>query len=465
MTANYFNRRFARTFKFLYFCSISLFLTACTSSPITPPPAEEGLFKDVPAQWKTTQSLSSSSVQHTAFSDSLLKLVNQPLLNKLVHSALTNNIDLQKKTILVQIKQAETNYLGKTSAVSADTSLSSQNNKGQEGRHNLTFNLSWEVDLWRRLADKEEASKANALAQMNDLTAARSSLTARIIQQWLSLQNQRQILSVEQQQLARLQHTQKIIRQRYRTGLGLLYDLQVARSSTANLQSKIIARQQQLLILKQQLNLLLGRAPSSTIINIKAPLEIANPNLNSPLSVMQQRPDIKAALQRIYAAEKNQSLAKKALLPSFKLSASLSQTSSLSQLLQQSSSWGLLSSITAPLFQGGRLRKNIEISQYNLALSYLDLRKKLLVAITEVEAALSKEQALSEQQRWNKQALKATKQNTVEYQRRYSDGLIDVLTLLSAEQQYLNNQIQLLEMRTSRLKNRINLALALGVGI
>ena len=152
-------------------------------------------------------------------------------------------------------------------------------------------------------------------------------------------------------------------------------------------------------------------------------------------------------------------------LPSITLSASLSDLATTpSQALLTSPVWNLLGSLSAPLFQGGALRAQVDIAKLNAEQAFWEYQDTLLSTVNEVENALGQEQSLTQQLQINK-ALASAKRSYSNYQSKYQQGLVDILDLLTVQQQVYDLQAQLSQINYTLLTNRIDLGLALGLGV
>ena len=173
-----------------------------------------------------------------------------------------------------------------------------------------------------------------------------------------------------------------------------------------------------------------------------------------------------AAYANIKTREYETKAAYKALLPSVNLSAALSDTASTpAQALLTNPVWSLLGQITAPLFQGGALRASIDTSELAVLNSWWGYQSTLLTAVQEVEDALSQEQSLTLQSVAINEALVNAERSSENYTSKYRQGLADVLDLLTVYQQTYNLKAQLLQLHFNQLSNRIDLGLALGLGV
>jgi outer membrane protein TolC len=159
-------------------------------------------------------------------------------------------------------------------------------------------------------------------------------------------------------------------------------------------------------------------------------------------------------------------VAYKALLPSINLSAALSDSATTpSQALFTNPVWTLLGQMTAPLFQGGALRAQIKDAELASLNAWWQYRETLLQAVKETQDALDNERSLTLQRRYTEQALDNATRSADTAKGQYRQGLIDILDLLSVYNTRFNLQAQQLQLHASQLQNRIDLGLALGLGV
>lgn len=444
-------------------------LTACSSViPLKPDRTSQPVV--VASGWQETLPAQSVVAEGTV-STQLLDLIDDPALTALVQQTLTTNLDLQQTALRLREQQWLTRSTNAATGPQLDLNLNSQRsqNSTTTSNHQLSLDLSWELDVWGRLADQTDAARAETDAQQLDYSAAANSLAARTIQGWLDIVLRDQMIRVEKQWLRSLEDNEAVIQERYRSGLSgsnALADLETARSNTALTRASLAARQQTQRDAYRQLAQLQGQsAPLVMVLPEQAP-EIANPPAVLPADVVVRRPDLQAALQRIDAADAQARATHKQLLPGFSLSASLSQSRpQLDDLLSGSLAWNLLGQLTAPLFDGGKRKADAAIADLQAERSYLVYQQTLLSALNEVESALGQEASLAEQQRQLSAALRHAEASRQHYEARYRDGLNDILDLLSAQQSAFSTRIQLLQTQQARLTNRITLGLALGMGV
>jgi outer membrane protein TolC len=154
------------------------------------------------------------------------------------------------------------------------------------------------------------------------------------------------------------------------------------------------------------------------------------------------------------------------MLPSFSLSASLTDIAdSPSEALLTNPLWSILGDISAPLFQGGKLKSQAEIAELTTEQTFWVYQETLLNAVNEVENAAGQEYSLERQQEHLNDAFNSAKRSFTSYEEKYRQGLVDIFDLLTVQQQTYDIEAQLINATYQRLINRIDLGLALGLGV
>ena len=419
---------------------------------------------DFPEQWVTVQK------NHHILTQNLTDLIQNKELNALIKNAQFNSPSLMEAALVLK----ESKMISRRNSGSRLPQVDSTLNKTyvKEGKNDSTqtygmsLGVSWEIDVWGRLADATAARHFDEEASKADLDAARNSLAGSIIKEWLNYVSLKEMAIIEERRLASLNGTLEVIRERYRTGLGNLQDLEAARtdaaSTSASLESRLLAIETS----NRAIQKLMGNIDP---IHLESPADI--PQVNIPMAeipgtVIGRRPDIQAAYSRIRAEDLRAKVAFKELLPKFNLNPTMSlQGRHPSTMLRADPVWNILGQMTAPLFQGGRLKADVKIAELNAEKAYWRYREVLVNAIIEVEEKLAAERSLLKQQNQLTEALKHAVNNRKNYEERYHQGLVDILNLLTAHQTAFGLEIQIMEVKRSLLINRIDLGLALGMGV
>ena len=396
----------------------------------------------------------------------LNELISDPELESLIEEALQANPNLQQTVLTLKILVAQRRQATADRLPQAQFDAGADKDEGDEERYSGLLSISWEVDLWKKLADSESAAVMDEAEQQALLEAARISLTAEVMKEWLGLISDRSTINIEKLRLENLEKNELYILQRYRSGIGTLKDLDSARTSTAVSRASLEGYRENLSQRQRTLKTLLGRIGSADFTAKASYPEVIPPLADLPDQTLQRRPDLQAAYFAIKAANLRTSVAYKDLLPSISLKAALEDIGDSPQsMLLRDPVWALLGQLTAPVFQGGKLKVAAEVAELKTAQSFEAYREILLEAINEVENALSLEQSITRQQNHISSALASARNSLERYQESYRSGLVDILDLLIVQEKTFDLASQLNTLIYERLTNRINLGLALGLGV
>ena len=395
-------------------------------------------------------------------------LVNVPELEQYLTTAFSANPSLQQSIVALKIAYAQEGLSFADQLPTVNANFSGEKTEGSDESYNADVTVSWELDLWQRLADVSAASRKDVAATQASLQNATNLLAANIMRGWLEISVNQQLLDIEQRRLAILENNETLVLDRYQVGLGTLEELDNAKTSTASTRATVAQYQENLAQSKRSLLLLTGELNTKvTDVNVaQAFPDVLNPLENMSVQNLAGRPDLQQAFFNIEAESLRTDAAYKAMLPSFSLSASLKDMAETpSEALFANPLWSALGQVSAPLFQGGRLKTNAEIAELTTEQSYWAYQEILLTAVNEVENAIGQESSLAEQQQHLQASLSSAKRSVVSYEEKYRQGLVDIFDLLTVQQQSYDVESQLTNTTYQRLLNRIDLGLALGLGV
>jgi multidrug efflux system outer membrane protein len=185
-----------------------------------------------------------------------------------------------------------------------------------------------------------------------------------------------------------------------------------------------------------------------------------------PASVLTRRPDIRAAEAQLAAAAGDVSSARAALLPSISLTGSLGSASlELDDLFTSPAEiWSVAGGIMQPLFQGGRLRADVERQRAILEQRRAEYARTVQGAFREVLDGLQGQSSLRAVESALSAQVKALRRATDLAEMQYKEGEIAYLELLDVRRALFVSEIGLLGARREALANTVDLALALGGG-
>ena len=471
--------------------TLCILLSACTSTDdralsesASSSTGNNVVWQSQARQQESTQTLLLNS--DTTLID-VIDIKELPHLAGYIDEALSSNASLQQSLITLRKAQvaidsakadrnlnvdasfsASKSETTNSSASTSSNTNSSTSSNSSSPSYSASMNVSWELDLWQKISDGISAANLDAASARASYQSARDSLVANVVRSYIDVLTQQQLLNIEQSRLTVLENNEAVILKRYSTGLGSLDDLDTARTSSANTRATIAQYENALLTAKRTLAVLLGRQNQSlnelnTQVNFP---DVLLPLTTLPKQDLARRPDLQAAFYALKATEFEVDVAYKALLPSISLSASLSDNASTpSQALFTNPLWSLLGQMTAPLFHGGALRAQIEDAKLTSANAWWQYRETLLTAVQETQNALDSETALSARISHTNVALANAERSVSTIEGQYRQGLADILDLLSVYDTRFNLQAQAVELHAQKLQNRIDLGLALGLGV
>lgn len=390
-----------------------------------------------------------------------IKSFNDPKLEKLVQEALTNN--KQIRGLQAQVERANALVKQSGAALKPTVGLGAQ----YSDRDALGFNeiygagltASWEADVWGRLKTGLASAKENALATQSDYTFARQSLVAKTAQSWY-MNTTSKLQALYAKNIVKLFEKElKIVTSKYEIGQVEKRNVYLAKTNLSLAKNAYSKAKVSYENAQRSLELLLGRYPTA-LIQGETSLRTLNQSIpvGIPSEIIERRPDLVAAEQRVAAAFYKQREAELLHLPRFTFSIG----ATINNLTQSIADLG--AGLFAPLYTGGAIEAQVEEATAFQKQTIEQYAQKVLEAFKEVETALSLEEKLLEQESYlksivndNKEALKLTKTA-------FEIGKVEYLDVSQLQNKLISSEISLLDISSKRIFNRINLHLALGGG-
>jgi NodT family efflux transporter outer membrane factor (OMF) lipoprotein len=396
-------------------------------------------------------------------------------LEALVNEAVSENFQLQAGLARLEQAMALARIEGAdrfpSLSVTGGAQRSSSNNladppmRFRSDRYDLGAVASWELDLWGRVRAQALAGGADAAAAESDYRGLRLSVATAVAEAWFTAIEARQQEALALETVTSFEANLTTVEERFKRGLSPALDLRLTRANVAAARSTYNQRKRLADGAVRRLEVLAGRYPSGTLETprILPELNAAVP-AGLPSGILLRRPDLVSAEQRVASADYRLAESKRALLPSISLTARYGRASAeLDDILKDSFDvWSLAGNLTAPLFQGGRLRANVDRSEARLSEALANYQDTALTAFREVESALVGEELLKEQLA----AVLASAEESVGAQElaeeRYERGLVDIITVLESQRRAFTARSNMLSVKNQLLQNRLSLYLALG---
>lgn len=334
----------------------------------------------------------------------------------------------------------------------------------------LMLDFKYGLDLWGGKRAQWEAAVGQARAAEVDAQAARLALSSNIARAYVGLAQAHAALDVANREHDRASHLRDLGQQRVKAGLDNQLQLRQAESTIASAEQQAQAAQQQIDAARTAIAALMGQGPDRGL-DIARPqvLQAGTPGIPEvlPSELLGHRPDVVAARWRVEAASRGIDASKASFKPSINLSAIVGLASAgLSELFSSDALLGLGGpAISLPIFDGGRLRSQLDASDADYDLAVASYNQSLVGALHEVTDALQSARSLDQQIDSSKRARAAAQSAWDLAQARYRAGLGTQLDVLSAQRPLLQLDQQIAALQAQRLSAAIDLDRALGGGL
>ena len=404
-----------------------------------------------------------------------------PQLQKLIESALQNNRDLRLAALRVAearaaygIQRADrlpTVAVGGQAArsrVPGDLNITGRPVTGNQFDAYVGMS-SWEIDLWGRVANLEEAALQSYFSSEAAERAMRLALISEVATAYIGLQILDARIDIAKQTVATREESLRIFKRR--TDVGSSSRLELTQVETLLTQAKLLSTQLEQSRASQAhyLDLLVGIPITADLQPTRQLLENGFPPLAAgiPSQSLTARPDIIAAEHSLRAAEANIDAARAAFFPRITLTGRLGLASSTLEDLvdpDTNNAWSFAPAISVPIFDGGRLRNNMDLSEVRGNTAVANYEKTVQLAFREVADALSSQRWLKEQQAIMTEALVIQEERSRLAQLRYDNGATTYLQILDADRDLLNTQQQIIQVHGALMASQVSLYAALGGG-
>lgn len=446
--------------------SLAVSLAGCVVGPnyMRPPVV-------LPTAWQTPPA-PADAIANLAWWD----LLQDEELRKLVEIALAENKDVQIAVARIDEVRARLGIarsdLYPTIDLSGQAGQVRQPGPSGDAVSSDTFGasaaLSWEIDFWGRIRRGSEAAGADLLAQEENRRAIILSLVSGVATSYFQLRQADLQLDTARRTLESRQETYRLASIRLESGLtseldAKQFEAQMADAAQAVAQLERADRQ-----IENALSVLLGRNPQNIPRGRSLTEQPVPPDIPAglPSTLLERRPDILLAESELHAATARIGAAQAARLPSFSLTGLLGfQSTDLSALLNGSSRIDqLVGGVAQPVFNAGRLKKQVEVARAQAVQARVSYEKTILVALQEVEDGLVAVRTSRDEVAAARQQAEALRVAAHLARRRYASGLSSYLEVLDAERSLFSAELALARAQSLRLVSSVELFKALGGG-
>ena len=390
---------------------------------------------------------------------------NEPALNELIGLALKNNIDLAKSAIAVNKALAQAGVLQADLVPSFNANLGAETGKNIKtgGSWNESYksgiSLSYEIDLWRKVANSADAAMWEANATKYDLEAARLALVNSVADAYFEAKYQKESINLYEKTLKNYEELEAIIKAKFELGKEEELSLKQVKSSVISAKNRILNAAKSLDAAEKTLRNLLNVRPEFEL-NLSGNLSNISPqgvNLNVPLYVIGARPDLQAAISRIKETLLEVKVSEKSFYPSITVGAGLSGSGdSASEGLKLNFLSGNIA-INLPFLNYSKLKSKLKISELEFETMKLNYAQTLTTALNEIDAGyknLQKDEAILRNLNENLRNLSSISDI---YKLKYDYGKTELKNYLEAQNSLLEGRISALAQKYKILQDEIGI--------
>ncbi|MFZ7235395.1 toxin/drug exporter TdeA [Avibacterium gallinarum] len=405
-------------------------------------------------------------------------LYKDPQLNQLVEQALENNKDLAKAAIAVNTALYNANLIGANLVPNFSGSVSSSASRNintgapnlQTGSvstisHGGSLNVSYTLDLWRRLSDSASAAEWRHAASEQDLEAARISLINSVILTYYQLGYLNDAISTVNKTINYYSEINRIMQNKFRQGMADRASSDQAQQAVLTARNSLINYQTQKKTAEATLRNLLNLKPSDSLkVNYPHILKVKNVgvNLNVPLSAIANRPDVKGYQYRLNSAFKDAKAMQKSWFPSITLGGSLGSSGNKIDNAFNTPIAGGTVGISLPFLNWNAVKWNVKISESAYDLSLVNFEQSITKALNDIDTNYfaynqARQNFTNLQQTYN-----YNKRITQYYKNRYDAGIAELREWLNAASTERNSELSILNAKYNLIQSENAVYSAMG---
>ncbi|MFZ0808292.1 MAG: efflux transporter outer membrane subunit [Candidatus Sulfotelmatobacter sp.] len=445
-----------------------------TSDTSAAPNALTGPAKSDPA--KPQHPAAGSSVQSLG-DEKWWDVFLDPELQALIRTALKNNYDVRIAATRVLQAQAQVgitraDQLPSVSAGGNVTSLQSPK-LGPIPAYEITqgevaASAAWNLDFWGKYRRATEAARANLLANQWAQKEVMATLVANLATSYFQLRQLDLELEISKRTLSSRSNSLQLTQTLEQHGINSMLDVRQSEQLVYTAATEIPDFERQIAQQENAISILLGNNPGDIPRGLKLTEQPHAPEVpvGVPSSLLERRPDVREAEANLIAANAQIGVARAAYFPQISLTGNAGYESpALTNLFTGPAGvWSLAASLTQPIFEGGRLKSNVRLTEAQRNEMVLTYQQTIQGAFRDVSNALvayRKDQEFTAQQ----QLLFESAQDAARLSDlRFKAGTTDYLEVLTNDTNSLTAALGLAQARGNELIALVQLYQALGGG-
>ena len=393
------------------------------------------------------------------------------VLRDLIREALDANYDI--RIAAQRVLQAEGQLVGTRSGLAPQL-----NAPGTVTRYGLQspiqsagggfYGVSWELDLFGKLRRATEAARADLLAAGENQQAVRQVLVAQVASAYFDVLEYDAELNYVLQSIEARMESVKLVTARQEGGVSSMLEVDQAKTLVASAQANAALLEKAQEQTENLISFLLGRQPGritrgKSLVDQPQPPEVP---AGLPSSLLERRPDVRVAEQRLIAANARVGVAKAAFYPSINLTSlgGIGTTDLLGITSRSGVAYSMAGLVDVPIFDAGRRSGNYQTAKAQHAELLISYQKTIHAAFQDVSDALVGYHKTKEYTRSQTLLAETLRDQSSLANARYIGGVSSYLEVLDTERQRLTAEQQLAQAQRDVLTSLVQLYKALGGG-
>ena len=423
----------------------------------------------MPALWQQASSNQVASAQLTSL---WWQAFNDPQLNALIGEVLQRNPDLAVAGIKLRKARLQADLTATNRTPDLTVGASSQVSAPLDGgssthSYSTQASLSYELDLWGRLASSRDAARWEAEATAQDKAATALSLVGTTAAIYWQIGYLNESLALGEANLADTRRALDLAILKHQAGATDGLDLLQARQDLATQEAELTQTRQQLVEQRNALALLFDAPPEQWQVHERQELKnLQLPTIQPglPAELLARRPDLQASELRLRSTLASGDNTRLSLYPVLSLTGSAGGESlSLSKVLQDPVG-SLGAGLTLPFVNWNQQQLNVQVADAEYAQAVVEFRQSLYQALSEVEDKLAAATHYQQQAEQLQAAFDLASRSEQLAEIRYRQGATGVQSWLDEQQKRRSAELALAENRLNQLNNQMQLFQALGGG-
>ena len=405
------------------------------------------------------------------------KQFNDPVLDELIVTALTNNLDLMAATARVDqfLGQWRTTRSEAFPQIGASAGISRQQdtkNGLSPGRspYNLyvgALSATWEIDLWDRIRRATEAAQAELMASEATRRTILLTLVSNVASNYIVLRGLDRQLEIARQTERAYAESLRIFNLRHTYGTVSQVEVSQVESEYENARQLIPLLEGQISQQEHLIAVLLGQNPK-TIHRGKTIDQLTIPGIPAglPSQLLEQRPDIIEAEQVLIAANARIGVARALYYPNVSLTGALGITTIHSADLFDggSGTWAVAGDLLTPVFTFGNIEGQVMTAEAVQREALYRYRQSIISAFRDVEDALVATTKGRESQKAKGRRVNALETYARLAKDQYNAGTTSYLQVLDANRSLFSSQLDYAQSQAVVITSLVNVYRSMGGG-